>query len=362
MKRFVKSALCILFVAAFLLFVVFFTDAFNIFHYSNLRITSAEPNKNYVKTKYIIDNPDRFNAFVFGSSKVHNIPKDSLPLYSSDGTELHWYNMTYSMGCPYEHLQNLKTFLENGVEVKCVLIGIDDESSNTDSYIHEGELLRKPYEISERSPLGFYWSYLWDGADIKTIGSILPQVIDNYLHPDKYKQTKVNFYSFGTNGNSMKVPDESDPEAYEHTFGWYYTNPDVIEDIKDILQLCEENNIEVVFFSSPIYRSVYIDGVQNGRYLEFLKDVAEITGFYNFYGLNAYSTDCRYYENINHYRSYVGNQILKMIWGDSQTRETVKKEADAGMKVETLFGTYVDKENIDEVIKVLEDQIIQFSQ
>ncbi|MDE5775819.1 MAG: hypothetical protein K2H67_02950, partial [Treponemataceae bacterium] len=49
-------------------------DTFNVFHWKNIRFTSAEPNKNFVKTQYIIHNPKKFNAFIFGSSRVANIP------------------------------------------------------------------------------------------------------------------------------------------------------------------------------------------------------------------------------------------------------------------------------------------------
>ena len=55
-------------------------DTFNIFHWKNIRFTKADPNKNYIKTQYIVHNPKKFNAFVFGSSRVGAIPKDALPL------------------------------------------------------------------------------------------------------------------------------------------------------------------------------------------------------------------------------------------------------------------------------------------
>ena len=355
MKRFLKSLLYLVIVLGILLGCVYFTDAFNIFHYRNRRFTTAEPNKNYVKTKYVTDNPEQFNAFIFGSSKAHGIPSNSLPEYMEDGTELHWYNMTYSMGCPEEHLNNLKTFLKNGVDVKCVVIGIDDESSHEQAYVHEGELLRKPYEISKNSPLGFYWSYLWDGADLHTIQTLLPQVIDNYRHPEKYEEKRACFYEYGTDSIDLSLHEHEDKSRYEETMGWYYTNPDVIDQIREIKELCDENEIKLVFFTSPLYQTVYRDAVENGNYLDFLRDVSEVTPFYNFSGLNNFTMNDLYYGDINHYYQYLGDILMKVIWDID--REAIIAEASEGLAYNTQFGTYVDQNNIDQVLQDLEQQV-----
>ena len=100
-------------------------DTFNIFHWNNIRITKAEPNKNYVKSKYILANPQKFNAFAFGSSRIGNLDLENLPK-ELNGVHLNWYNMTYSQGIPSEHLQNIKTFLKNGIEIKWIILEFDD--------------------------------------------------------------------------------------------------------------------------------------------------------------------------------------------------------------------------------------------
>ena len=72
---------CILVSVVFLIcvFPIIHYDTFNIFHWNNIRFTSAEPNKNFVKTKYIIRNPNKFNAYILGSSRIVNIPPALLP-------------------------------------------------------------------------------------------------------------------------------------------------------------------------------------------------------------------------------------------------------------------------------------------
>ena len=72
-----------------------FVDAYNVFHVDNIRITDVTPNQNFIKTKYVIENNDKFNAFILGSSRAANLPREGLPGATDNGVELSWYNMTY---------------------------------------------------------------------------------------------------------------------------------------------------------------------------------------------------------------------------------------------------------------------------
>ena len=114
MRKFLLRCCILVSVVSLICVFIIHYDTYNIFHWNNIRFTSAEPNKNFVKTKYIIRNPNKFNAYILGSSRIGNIPPALLPS-QKDGKKLHWYNMTYSQGLPSEHLLTLETFLKNGV-------------------------------------------------------------------------------------------------------------------------------------------------------------------------------------------------------------------------------------------------------
>jgi len=358
MKKFIKKCTVLFLITALMMGIVCFTDTFNIFHYADLRITSSESNKNYIKTKYIISHPQKFNSFIFGSSRAERIPPDSLP-QSSDGTKLSWFNMSYSLGTPREHLGNLKTFLKNGVDVKYVFIGVDNVSSSENSSGHDSELLRKPYELSVDDPLGYYWSYLWNMADIKSLNKLLPQVLDNYTESSVYAGQKYLFYSWGSCYTDITIPGTVKESKFMNAPHWYYKNKEVISDIRDIVSLCKENDIRLVFFTSPILGSVYQDSVYNGEYFDFLKDLASVTEFYNFSGLNAYTTDRKYYSDLSHYRPYVGNEIEKMIWGSSKEKEAAAAKAANGMSDDTCFGMKTDSSNVDQLIGKLKKQLAE---
>ena len=60
--------------------------------------------------------------------------------------------------------------------------------------------------------------------------------------------------------------------------------------IKEIAELCRENNIRLVIFTNPMHYITYMNSLDN-NYLEFLKGLADITDFYNFSSLNDITLD-----------------------------------------------------------------------
>ncbi|MBP3735598.1 MAG: hypothetical protein J6I56_01115 [Lachnospiraceae bacterium] len=286
-------------------------DTFNVFHYDHIRFTKAEPNKNYIKTRYVTEHPERFNAFVFGSSRVANLPREGLPDAAGDGTALSWYNMTYPMGCPIEHLQTLRTFLAAGVGVRMIVMGID-EISMYQTLDGAKDPIRRSYQEYEKNPLRFFYSYLV----MKPEWELLPAVMFEQNTVDAIRNRKL-FYDYGVDvrNTDLTVPEEPVPMASSLGCGEYNPETQAIESIAEIVRLCEENDIELTIFSSPVLQSTYEEAVEKG-YLEFLGDVAGITEFHNFSGLNEYTTDYRYYFDASHYRPYVGLQMEKVMFGE----------------------------------------------
>jgi len=74
-----------------------------------------EPNKNYVKTNYVLNNPKKYDSFIFGSSRAGHIEGDLL----DNGK---YYNMTYSVGTIPEWLGTIKTYVNNGIDIKNIIL------------------------------------------------------------------------------------------------------------------------------------------------------------------------------------------------------------------------------------------------
>ncbi|WP_155839487.1 hypothetical protein [Butyrivibrio proteoclasticus] len=336
MKKLLKRLPLLIIPVLIYVLVVYVNDIFNVFHYDNIRQTSASGNENYIKTRYVIENPDKFNAFILGSSRVANLPKDGLPS-ELNGDMLSWYNMTYPMGCPKDNLETIKTFLKNGVDVKYVVMGIDEISMYRKYEENAGDLIYKQYQEYEASPIRFFYSYLKVKPDFKVLKESLSQTTSNR------EETRL-FYDYGVEMPNLDVKcPEKDAEMVGSLGCGYYGGSESIDAIKELVILCQENGIELKIFTSPVLESTYREAVSKG-YLDFLSDVAGVTDFYNFSGLNEYTTDMRFYFDASHYKPYVGLQIEKCLF-DS------KKESDVA-----VFGAYITESNVNELIARLEDE------
>ena len=317
-------------------------DTFNVFHWKNIRFTSAEPNKNFVKTQYILHNPKKFNAFIFGSSRVGRLPADGLP-QDFNGTKLNWYNMTYSEGVPAEHLLTMETFLRNGVKICMILLGFDNISMYASLEAHKAQLQRIPYQVYEENKMEFFRPYFEPEVD----PSIIKQ-IDEYDFT-AHKDAAQSFYSYGWTGGDFSLTQTPDMERYKVGHLGYPLS-DSYRDLEAIVALCSKYGIKLVLFTSPMYENLYRNSVEDG-YFEFLHKVAQNCEFYNFSALNKYTTDPRYYYEWSHYRPILGLAIEKVLFGTDDEREEIRDIAG-----DEFFGMKVDSRNIDEIIAKLQER------
>lgn len=339
MKKLVKKLLLLLVPIAIYLGIVIETDTFNVFHYRNLRVTDASCNDNFVKTKNILETPDRFNAFILGDSRVANLPKEALP-QSINGKCLSWYNMTCAMACPKENAETLKTFLNNGIQVDAVIIGIDEISMYT-TYAHNtDEMMLKQYQEYEKNPIAFYYSYL----KLKPEFGILRQAI---TQDEVDRATAALLYDYGVYPQNTVLSVPSEPREMAKSLGCQdypgKENCEALQAIDEIKTLCEQNGIELKIFTAPILQTTYEDAVSRG-YLDFLEDLSEVTDFYNFSGLNEYTTDMRYYYDASHYIPYVGMQIEDILFSNDKIKDV------------TAFGAYITPDSIRELKVYLQSQ------
>ena len=320
-------------------------DTFNVFHWKNIRFTSAEPNKNFVRTQYVIHNPKKFNAFVFGSSRVGNIPPDALPK-ESDGVSLRWYNMTHSEGIPAEHLMTIRTFLANGVNIGMILLGFDNIAMYASVAQHERQLLRMPFQVYEESPLRFYVPYLKNITALSIV-----KEVSRYNSAEKKTATEY-FYEWGDSASDFSLTENPQMERYVSNHdGKEFTQKDAYKDIAAIVELCRENDIALVLLTNPLYQILYRNSVDDG-YFDFLRSVVQKCEFYNFSALNNYTTNPQYYFEGSHYRPALGLLMEKVLFGTDEERESIRREAG-----DALWGARVNAGNVEEIIAHLQEQI-----
>ena len=293
-----------------------------------------EPNQNFLKVKYILENKNKYDSFIFGSSRVGKIdPK----LFKHEKC----YNMTYSEGLPYEHLLNIKLFLKEGMKIKNIYIGLDDFSYEIDPKKHFQDVMRKPhYLASGESILNFYSLYTslsyshFLGErniyyDINNTGMpLVPKEITHYIE-------------------THKEAHNLDPRFLKPTHYEGNTIKDTIMTIKEIIKLSKEHNINIVFFINPIHKTTYLDtNFQN--FQNFKKELSKVTPYYDFSGLNSITTNNYYYYETSHYRLIIGKLIAARI--SNNTSVNMPKD----------FGVFVTKDNIEAHLADLRIQIAKY--
>jgi hypothetical protein len=289
-----------------------------------------EPNQNYIKINYLISNNTKVDSFIFGSSRVGKIN----PRLFKDG---HYYNMTYSEGVPKEHLYNIKLLLKNGYKIKNILIGLDDFSYEVNPESHIEQLLRKPHyqvENVKYNQFEFYSSYFLVRPSFFDTIRVAKQLLINH----KYKTSNFDIYDTGLPLVPEYIENSIENNVEKHINDPKFLQPTryrgdrieaTIEELKEIVDICNDNSINLVVFINPIHKTTYLD-TNFDNFQRFKMELSKITSFYDFSGLNKITTNNYYYYETSHYRTIVGDMIANSI-------------VNKGNKE---FGILVNKDNI----------------
>ena len=188
-----------------------------------------------------------------------------IPVENLEGGK--FYNMTYVQGIPSEWLDTIKTFKENNVSMKNIIIAVDDFSAT----IFPEEHLNSPNLLSYSS-----------------IKNNLSNIIKYYLlkNPldDRSKAIIKNGRPSNVNvegtGRVIRIDDEefyrSDAHLNKSMFerptilGNYENNriDEVINEIEQIKDLCDNNNISLTVIFNPIHITTY-ENTNKEKLLEF---------------------------------------------------------------------------------------------
>ena len=294
------------------------------------------PNRHWMKTDYLINERHNYDCILFGSSRVGSI--DARKLSGN------CYNFTHSGGLPGNHLTAFKTFLKNDLPIKKVYMGLDDISYQWNPADGESQHLRRGYPVDITDWLDAQLFYLLQPIESRNLGLALGGV----------QRRKLPHHVVDPLLDWRRIDEESQvfyrqPEEQNATFkmlrstldgGDYYGASAAIA-VARFLELAKANGIEVTVFFNPMHYKTYLTRGY-GDYLDFKQRISRITNFYDFTGLNHYTTDNRYWKETSHYTSIVGNQVAQVLM-NSQPRSSG-------------FGRLVTESNLSEH----EDRQLQF--
>ncbi len=290
------------------------------------------PNQAFCKVRHVLRHPDKYDSFCFGSSRVTTL---NLERIRDDGK---WYNMTYAAGSPVRWLHDIKELLDHGIHVSTLLIGLDDVSWKEASFEQiQADAYKHAYSD---------WDFSYYMGLLLHMPSSLP---DPAIA--KEKGSIFDLYDTGrTFSPWIDEQAEQDPEKYrkDPKFLPPYLYPDSghyaaqLEALREIKRLADANNIKVVFFLNPVVTSTYLSE-DHESLRRWRRDIADITDFYDFTGLNDVTTDSFNFLETSHYREITGDRMIDRMMNGAP--EEVRG-----------FGALVTKDNLSEHERMLELQ------
>jgi hypothetical protein len=315
----------------------------------NYSMSASGINQRIYNTELILRNPDRFDSFLFGSSRIGVIDPGKI-------TTGHFYNMSYPQGIVAEHLSIIKTFLKKGIKIKNVIIGMDEFSFKSRISEHENQLLYIMHpDVSGKSRSNLFFRYFfrlprpfeisfWFKFLFKNNGEFKPLFNDTGLNVSwlatEKKIAATGKYSF-LNEDFAYSPFIFDQQLANEVFA----------QIDEMKLLAKKNNFSLIIFFNPIYAQRYANYAAG--FLSIKKDLAEHTDFYDFSGFNSITTDDFNYYEDHHYRYLIGDMIIQRISGNGN----IKVPDDFGVLVtKNNVYTYINKQKM-EMGKYLADKI-----
>lgn len=320
----------ILLIALFVLIgmsINFLLDSYGVYGHS-LDKQVLEPNKNYIKTKYILENSDKYDSFILGSSKVGQFSAESL----KNGK---YYNMTYSQGLPAEWLDTLKVFLKNKIIVKNIIVGIDSFSFTVNPETHYNQPMRIPYsQLNKKKKFETY--LLTNPLNSYNYTTLKERFINkksyNFFYSEKNKDTKPDDEIEKNQESHIKNKKFNSPIAFNQV----NRSEKTILELQEIKEICDLNNIKVYFIINPIHQLTYENSNIEG--LNSLKhELSLFTDYWDFSEQGKIAKNNFYWYETSHFRTNIADLILKTIF-----QEQFDKEIDLEYEKE-IFGKYIKK-------------------
>ncbi|PKN85546.1 MAG: hypothetical protein CVU51_08645 [Deltaproteobacteria bacterium HGW-Deltaproteobacteria-1] len=301
-------------------------------------------NQHMFNPELVFRNPEKFDSFLFGSSRTSVIHVEKIP-------EGRFYNMSYSLGLPTQHLAILKAFVKRGIKIKRVIIGLDEIAFAMPPAATQKHLVRIMHpDIGGPGRLELFGMYFFRKPDLEELGRWYDRVVLGkmngriittprglnlvWMEKDRIieKAAKPVFYFDAGPYKPVTYDQKKMDEAFQS--------------IEELVALAQAHHFQLTFFISPIYSKLYLNNAE--ALLTAKARLAQITDYYDFSGFNSVTTNpVNYYEEV-HYRYRVGDMIIARIFGVDVA--TLPKD----------FGVLVTKQNVGQHLENQKRELEQY--
>jgi hypothetical protein len=309
--------------------VNYVVDPFNIFQ-SNFLKYKMQMNERYVKVDYIEKNHEKYNAYLFGSSRIGVVNPKIIEQYVPNSK---FYNFTLSSANLHDDLMHLRYFIKEKYRLNTLYLQIDLDDMNHYGQDESDYLCKLHPHITNESDKMYYVRYLL---------GFFPLNIRTKIETNIFKKLKKEYWmesGIWTLSESEKQLNEN-PKKYvkgEKSFHFkprrtiqYTTGKKSMDALQEIINLCKKNQIKLYIFTAA-HNHRKMDTFILKDYNKFLRNISKITSFYDFTGYNSVTKNDENYYEMSHYRPKVGILMAAKIFDDKK------------IDVPKDFGRFIEK-------------------
>ncbi len=288
---------------------------------------------------------NQYDGVIVGSSRVMLIHPNKTPLIAKA------YNFGISSATLGQSYFVIKEWIRvAGPSLKYVMLGIDFFAFDAKADVATMREVQESF-----TGRNSYAAYLlsFDTLEL-SMKAIQNKYDDEILH---YFQEDGGFvYAYRDRDIARGIYDHSDLRMYTDgqlrylSFERMKYNPNALQYLRLIKELCEKNGVKLIPFVTPEQKQLlgFMAGNPTMRndYLRLRKDLLQVFDkYYDFGGVNSINSSGVHFYDTIHYRTYVGGYIVNRVF----------EVPDA--KLPADFGATVTKNNIDSHIKKLSGQL-----
>lgn len=340
---------------ALLIFVILMNYFVNPFHVFNTNLHFADTN-DYNYDRYCIypmiklNKQTSYDYVVCGSSTIiSNIDdKEFEKIYPDKKL----FRLAVSGSTPDEKYELIKNFISANPEVKRIFVSVDfiemlNEFENVLPKYTDGGLNREELYFLLISNPSIKYSFKSVGKTFEE--TIFPQFIFRLKKNFLFKKIPI-IYNYK---KKIVVSHNRFPKMRYTDWVGKKLQKQLFARIKDIKELCESKNIDVVFYSSPLHAytlyDIYYQGIY-GELEDFKREFAKVTPFYDFsyisdeFSKEPVSEENPYWVDAAHSDISLGNEIMKKF-----------------VEGKSSYGRYVTPENVENYIKIDKKNLSDFA-
>jgi len=294
--------------------VNYVVDPFGIFG-TNILKNNLQMNERFVKIEYIEKNHQKYNAYLFGSSRIGVVDPKVIEKYVPNSK---FYNFTVSSANLHDYLMHLRYFVEQNYEIKTLYLQLDIDDMNNYGQDSSDYLSQLHPHVTHDSLALFYARYLL---------GFFPLNIRTKIEVNLAQEVKKTYdlengtWELPYNEKALR---EDAKKYVEQEKSFHFKNRRVIyytqevhnkEALKEIVEICKEEKIKLYLFITPHNQNM-MDTFVLEDYRKYLRNISEITTFYDFSGYNSVTTNNENYYEMSHYRPHVARWVAAYIFND----------------------------------------------